>query len=136
MIAEVRNNQKSGMTRDKAIVTAIDACIEKGILREFLTEYYLEVSKMLNWEYDAEAEKRVLRKEAERIGEQRGEKRGEKRGKKIGEQIGKQQGVDISTQVINALVAKMPINDIATQCGVPVETVKQLQSAMNGTLAQ
>ena len=51
------------MTRDKAIVAAIDTCIKLDILTEFLTKYYTEVSKMLNWEYDADAERRVLREE-------------------------------------------------------------------------
>ena len=64
LIEEVRKNQVSGMTRDKAIVAAIDKCIELDVLTEFLTEQYAEVSKMLNWEYDADAERRVLTEEA------------------------------------------------------------------------
>jgi len=64
LINEIRNNQNKGMSRDKAIVTAMDLCIKKGILKEFLTEHYQGVSKMLNWEYDANAERRVLRQEA------------------------------------------------------------------------
>ena len=56
-IEEIRKNQKSGMIRDKAIVTAIDSCIEQDILSGFLTENYQEVSKMLNWEYDPDVEK-------------------------------------------------------------------------------
>ena len=43
---------------------------------------------MLDWEYDAEAEKRVLRKETEQIGEKRGK------------QIGEQQGVDIRHRLL------------------------------------
>jgi len=35
---------------------------------------------MLNWEYDAEVEKRVITEQAERRGEKRGEKRGVKQG--------------------------------------------------------
>ena len=62
----------SDMTRDKAIVTAIDTCIDLDVLTEFLTEHYAEVSKMLNWEYDAEAEKRVITEEAIEQGRQEG----------------------------------------------------------------
>jgi len=51
------------MTRDKAIVTAIDFCIKQNVLKEFLSEHYTEVSKMLNWEYDADAEKKAIREE-------------------------------------------------------------------------
>ena len=64
LIDEIRKNQLTGMLRDKAITTAIDTCISLNILTEFLTEHYMEVKKMLNWEYDADAEKRVLREEA------------------------------------------------------------------------
>ena len=68
LINEIRINQRSGMTRDKAITSAIDSCIEKDILTDFLTGHYLEVSKMLNWEYDADAEKRVLKQEGREEG--------------------------------------------------------------------
>jgi len=64
------------MTRDKAIVAAIDTCIMMDVLTEFLTEHYLEVSKMLNWEYDAEAEKRVITEEAVEQGRQEGRQEG------------------------------------------------------------
>jgi len=63
LIDEVRKNQINGMTRDKAITVAIDSCISLNILTDFLTEHYLEVKKMLNWEYDADAERRVIREE-------------------------------------------------------------------------
>jgi len=76
LIEEVRKNQLNGMTRDKAIVAAIDTCIDLDILTEFLTEHYMEVSKMLNWEYDAEAEKRVLTEEAIEQGRQEGRQEG------------------------------------------------------------
>ena len=72
LINEIRNNQKKGMSKDKAIVTAIDLCIEQGILKEFLTEHYQGVSKMLNWEYDANAERRVIRQEAHAEGKAEG----------------------------------------------------------------
>ena len=76
LVEEVRKNQLSGMTRDKAIVAAIDTCIMMDVLTEFLTEHYLEVSKMLNWEYDAEAEKRVITEEAVEQGRQEGRQEG------------------------------------------------------------
>jgi len=64
LIDTIRTNLQSGMTRDKAIATAIDFCIKQNVLKEFLSEHYTEVAKMLNWEYDADAERRVLREEA------------------------------------------------------------------------
>jgi len=74
LINEIRKNQSTGMSRDNAIVKAIDFCIDENILPEFLTEHYQEVSKMLNWEYDADAEKRVLREEAKQEGIQQGKR--------------------------------------------------------------
>jgi len=76
LIDVVRKNQLHGMTRDKAIAEAIDSCIESGVLAEFLTEHYQEVSKMLNWEYDADAERRVLTEEAMQQGIQQGMQQG------------------------------------------------------------
>ena len=72
LIDEVRKNQQNGMTRDAAISTAIDSCIKSNILTEFLTEHYMEVNRMLNWEYDADAERRVLDEEARQRGMQQG----------------------------------------------------------------
>lgn len=70
LIAEVRKNLRSGMTRDEAIVAAIELCVENDILKEFLKENYWEVAKMLSFEYDAEAERRVLRQEGRLEGRQ------------------------------------------------------------------
>ena len=59
------------------------ACIELDVLTAFLTEHYLEVSKMLNWEYDSEAEKRVLTEEAKQQGMQQGMQRGMMQGAEL-----------------------------------------------------
>ena len=72
LINEIRTNIKTGMTRDKAVATAIDFCIKQGILTEFLKTHYTEVSKMLNWEYDEEAVARVRWKAAHKKGHAEG----------------------------------------------------------------
>jgi predicted transposase/invertase (TIGR01784 family) len=77
LIDEVRKNQQNGMTRDKAITVAIDTCIGLNILTEFLTDHYSEVKKMLNWEYDADAERRVIREEGVQQGMQQGMQQGQ-----------------------------------------------------------
>ena len=74
LINEIRVNINAGMTRDKAVVNAIDTCVEQEILVEFLTEHYSEVVKMLRWDYDADAEKRVLRQESHEEGRKEGHK--------------------------------------------------------------
>jgi hypothetical protein len=89
LIDEVRKNQQNGMTRDKAITVAIDSCIGLNILTAFLTDHYSEVKKMLNWEYDADAERRVLQEEAIQEGLQQGM------------QQGMQQGANLLAKLIN-----------------------------------
>jgi len=60
------------MTRDDAITTAIELCIKQDILKTYLEANYTEAIKMLNYEYDAEAERRVIRQEGRREGRQEG----------------------------------------------------------------
>ena len=90
LIEEIRRGLLSCISRDKAIIDAIDSCISQDILTEFLNEHYLEVKKMLNWEYDADAEKRVLTEEAIQIGHQQGLQQGLQQGQQQGaEQLAK-----------------------------------------------
>jgi predicted transposase/invertase (TIGR01784 family) len=88
LIAEVRKNLHTDMARDEAIVAAINDCIDQGILQTFLHEHYGEVAKMLNNEYDAEAERRVLRQE------------GKQEGRQEGKQEGLQEGVDMLAKLL------------------------------------
>ena len=76
LINEIRTNQNNGMARDTAIITAIDSCIKQDVLSDFLTEHYSEVSKMLNWEYDADAEIRVRTQESHDKGREEGREEG------------------------------------------------------------
>ena len=61
-VAEVRKQAKLYPNR-QAIVQAVDVCIKKDILKEFLLENKKEVIDMVFFEYDAEAEKRVIYKD-------------------------------------------------------------------------
>ena len=63
LIDQINKNIGQGLKRDKSISLAIDHCIEQGILVEFLKTNYEEVAKMLNWQYDEEAEHRAIRQE-------------------------------------------------------------------------
>ena len=56
------------MSRDEAINSAIDECIENGILKEFLLEHGSEVHNMLFAEFNMEKELKV----AEEIGIEKG----------------------------------------------------------------
>jgi len=81
LIAEIRKNLRTGMNRDVAIVTAIKACISQDVLQTFLKENFMEVIKMLNYEYDAEAEKKVLKQEGRKEGIQEGIQEGHQNGR-------------------------------------------------------
>jgi len=94
LIDKIRNNQEAGMARDIAIAKAIDSCIDEDILAAFLTGHYKEVSKMLNWEYDADAEKKVIAEEnrAEGLAE--------------GIAIGKVEGIAEGAEMLASLIEK------------------------------
>jgi hypothetical protein len=68
LVFEIGANIDSGMARDKAIKTAVDRCVEQGILADFLRKNYEEVLEMLTFEFNAEVAERVRREEAEEKG--------------------------------------------------------------------
>ena len=72
LVDKIRKNESTGMPRDKAIIKAMDSCIDEDVLVEFLTTHYTEVLKMLNWEYDADAVERVIRYEEREEGRKEG----------------------------------------------------------------
>ena len=63
LIAELRKNILLGMDRDRAIGKAIETCIEKGKIAEFLKGRFEEVAAMLNFEYSQERCDEVMRQE-------------------------------------------------------------------------
>ena len=73
---------------EDSIKKAVQECMERGILADYLRRKGSEVMNMLIAEYSYEKDIQVKQEEAfqigERLGESRGEKRGEKRGKKEG----------------------------------------------------
>ena len=50
--SEIEENIKKGMRREEAVHTAIDTCIEKGILKDILIKQKAEVLHMILTEYD------------------------------------------------------------------------------------
>ncbi len=81
--SEIEENIKIGMNRKEAVETAMDTCIEKGILRDILIREKAEVLHMLLTEYD---EKKHLRN-TYREGMEEGLKKG--REEKLREQVQK-----------------------------------------------
>ena len=66
----VRKNAEA-MSLDVAVQNAVDECIQKGILEDFLRANRAEVIAMSIFEYDKEEEEQKLQKTYEAIGEKK-----------------------------------------------------------------
>ena len=71
-VEKVRENAEI-MSLDSAVKEAVDECIQKGILADFLRVNRAEVIAMSIFEYDKEEEEQKLQATYEKIGEKRGE---------------------------------------------------------------
>ena len=72
-IAEVNDNLDRNMSLKAAITKAIDHCIQRGILEEFLRKNQTEVLHMLLTEYDEKSHMRSIYEEGEEAGYRKGE---------------------------------------------------------------
>ena len=61
--SEIEENIRSGMRREEAIHTAIDTCIERGILKDILIKQKAEVLHMILTEYDEKKHFKTLVRE-------------------------------------------------------------------------
>lgn len=85
--SEIEENIKKGMYRDEAVHTAIDTCIEKGILRDILIKQKAEVLHMILTEYDEKKHFRTLFRE----GKEEGIKEGIEKGLEVGFRKGQEE---------------------------------------------
>ena len=67
-----------------AIDNAVEECIEKGILKDLLLKYSVEVKNMLLTEFDEEKDWAIIAKGHEEIGYEKGIEEGKKEGIKEG----------------------------------------------------
>ena len=80
------------MPLEKAVEYAVDECIRKGVLADFLRKNRAEAIKMSIYEYDEEDHKRILREEGREEGWEEGRKEGRREGKIEGRMEGKIEG--------------------------------------------
>ena len=73
---QIREHQKAGRTLEDAIASAMDFCIENGILVEYLEKHGSEVRNMLLTEWNLEDAKQVWREEAREEGIEEGIEKG------------------------------------------------------------
>ncbi len=66
--SEIEENIRSGMRREEAVHTAIDTCIERGILKDILMKQKAEVLHMILTEYDEKKHFRTLFREGKEEG--------------------------------------------------------------------
>ena len=97
LIAKIREFRDTGFNRDAAIAGAVRACIEEGVLADFLTENnFEEVCDMLSFEYNIEDELAVRGEQRERKGLEQGLEQGLKKGLKKGK-------VDLATELLDLI---------------------------------
>ena len=110
---------------EDSIKKAVQECMERGILADYLRRKVSEVMNMLIAEYSYEKDIQVKQEEAFQVGERIGETRGEKRGKKIG----KKEGIILSSKVFQAVKENPDFTDkqIAGKVACTVENVKDVR---------
>ena len=119
LIQMVRQNEKTMYIED-AIDPAVNACIERGILREFLESHKAEVKEMFALEYHEELTRRDLREQAIKEGLEEGRANGLAEGRAEGHAEGRAEGV---FETLAALVKEdvLTLADAARRAGVTEE---------------
>jgi len=105
-ISKIRSYLKSGRALKDAVPQAVKDCIDEGILADFLKAHASEVVNMLTTEWNIDTAREVWTQE------------------------GREEGIDTSVEIVRALIAKTPLEEIAARCKVSIETIKQLQSVL------
>lgn len=122
--AEIEENIRSGMRREEAVHTAIDTCIEKGILKDILTKQKAEVLHMILTEYDEKKHFRTLFKEGKEEGIKEGMEKGIEKGIEIG--LGKGRNEKLREQVQKKRSKGKTILEIAEELEEEVAVIEQI----------
>ena len=128
-VARVRH-YATDMPLNQAVERAVDECIQKGILTEFLTRNRNEVISMSIFEYDKELEEKKLRKAEYEAGFSEGEKHGHEAGFSEGEKHGIERGTflnSIETARRMLKFQEFSLEKIAAISGLSLDEVKKLQ---------
>ena len=89
-VSEVRKRLSKKIPLSEAVNEAVEDCIQRGILAEFLSKNRAEVIKVSIYEYDEEKVKRMFKEECMKLGMEQGKQLGIEQGK----QIGIEQGIE------------------------------------------
>ena len=110
-----------------AIEQAVDECIQRNILSEFLRKNKAEVIAMSIFEYDKEEEERKLRKAEYEAGVAAGMKDGMKAGIKAGVADGISKGKKLAKKEDTIALSKLglPVEQIASALQIDIEIARQ-----------
>lgn len=122
--AEVEENIRKGMQRAQAVETAIDNCIDRGILADILLAEKGMVTHMLLTEYD---EKKHL-KNTFREGREEGLEAGLEAGEKIGREKGRQEKLEEMVQ--KKLAKGKTVSEIAEDLEEEEAVIEEMVSGL------
>jgi len=118
-VAEVNDCLAKGYSIKRAIISAMNNCIDRGILEDVLTQNNSEVMHMLLTEYDEKKHMKSVFKDGEKSGFEKGEKFGFEKG---------QQAL-IKELVCKKLEAGKSIDVIAAELEKEIEEIKKRTEA-------
>ncbi len=119
--SEVEENIRKGMRREEAVHTAIDSCIERGILTDILLTEKGVVLHMLLTEYD---EKKHLKNTF---------REGREEGMEVGERIGRERGrrEKLEEMVQKKLVKGKTVPEIAEELEEERSVIEEMVSVLS-----
>ncbi len=127
--SEIEENIKKGMRREEAVHTAIDTCIEKGILRDILVKKKAEVLHMILTEYDEKKHFRTLFREGKEEGIKEGMEKGIEKGIEIGLTRGREEN---RRELVRKKLAKgKPVPAIAEELEEDVSVIEEIVNDLN-----
>ena len=110
-VAEIRKNLEH-MDLKEAVELAVEKCIRRDILKEFLIEQRSEVVAMSIYEYNEEYVRKSFFEDGEKYGYDKGEKSGYDKGKSDGEKSGRTEGENRLGRLISILLSEGKLDEI------------------------
>ena len=132
-VSEVRKRLSKKIPLSEAVNEAVEDCIQRGILAEFLSKNRAEVIKVSIYEYDEEKVKRMFKEECMKLGMEQGKQLGIEQGKQLGieqgKQLGIEQGIEQARVIFRLYISGKSEEDIARETG---ETIEMIHKVLKG----
>ena len=113
-INEIERNKSSGMTLDQSVISAMQTCIDKNIMRDYLKLRKLEVFEVLNLVWNEEAAKESYIAQGREEGREKGRE---------------EKAIEM---VKNLLLAKTPMKYIVQATGWTKEEILKISASLKG----